>query len=224
MIRITALVLFIAFLPLLTFGQIGCNCPEHYQGDTEKSFDLNNGNKIGLCGYTEDHGATYSEFAIFNCFENSIIQEWDATQNCIVALNNDTLNVQELHMLPVGNNFSYKAISIDEEKFYFIRGHLQKKTLLKNNLPFYSNTQSSEVLKKAESLGYLKTKGYYDSLITVSNMLLWAYISGNKQAEKYLSHVEQKYGPFDGAISEEWSDIWMLYLYYKESLNKRVNK
>lgn len=118
--------------------------------------------------------------------------------------------------LTVGKNFVYRSIAIDTTKFYPKNKELITAHQLNKQLPRYSTVQVGEVLRKYNDILELKKKNYYDSIIVISDMLFWSYVSGNKQAEKYLTQVEKIAGPFDGAISEEWNEIWMLYLNYKE--------
>ncbi len=55
----------------------------------------------------------------------------------------------------------------------------------------------------------------------VANKLFWGYVSGSKKAERLLLKIENKFGPFDGGISEEWKEIISTYEHWKD-LNKKT--
>lgn len=208
-------------LPVVLFGQGKCSCPEPYNYEkkgADKVYQYENGKTIGLCGYSERENShvVYSEFVLFDCVSNKVLGEWGATQTCFVDFDNDTLVVKELKMLPVGKKFAYSHVPLIITKIYHRNKGFSKVSSFNKHIPKYSPAQVNKVLEKYKDLNMLQKRGYYDSIIVISDMLLWSYVSGSKIAEKYLNKVEKSVGPFDGAIAEEWNEIWMLYLYYKE--------
>ncbi len=203
-------------LPYLVIAQ-KCNCPSEGLGNTGKPhslFSFTNGKKIGLCGYREikNNDTTYSEFALVQCGQKKPIEEWGAVESCKIKKVNDTLFVKELYGLPIGKDFTVIWMPFYINKFYFTGNTLQKKKFYRKDIKKYSKEQIRQVLTKYEKL----TRGNFEHTIDVANMLFWAYVSGNNEAEVYLKTIPKKFGPFDGAIAEEWDDISATYELWKE--------
>jgi hypothetical protein len=219
MIRLINLVLLVS-LPFVSFAQDKCNCPENYSYKevSKKIFHFKNGEVFGLCGWTEDNGTTYSEFAIFNCKSNKIIDEWGAVKTCRVKFNHDTLMVSELFQFPIGKTLQYKDAAFYVHKFYFVANNLKKLSKYNKNVVHYDQSQIQTALTKFKTA----KAGNTEKNIEVADMLFCASVSGNKQAEESFKQVPKKLGPFDGHISEEWHSLLDLYLNYKSQTDKSV--
>jgi hypothetical protein len=121
-----------------------CCCPTkdlNETGKADKTFQLNNGKAIGLCGYLETSGrnTVYSEFALFECGKTKVFKFWDATEVCKIRQNQDSLFVEKLVELPFGANFSYKPSYFQIAKLYYQGNNLTEFTFFKDNLPKYSS-------------------------------------------------------------------------------------
>jgi len=79
-------------------------------------------------------------------------------------------------------------------------------------LPKYSPTQIKIVISQYKKL--TKQAGG-DSTLVVAHRFFWAYVSGSKEAANHLNTFEKRFGPFDGAIAEEFDDLWAAYKLYK---------
>jgi len=195
-----------------------CNCPQDKMlpkyGSTVRVFSFSSSIKLGICGYHKVVGkdTAYSEFCLFQCGFNKVIDEWDATQICRINQVRDTLFVKELKGLPVGKNMEAKWAPFYINKYYFTNGVLKQETFYRKDLKNYSDLQIHEVLDEYKKL---KKDGNYEHLLLVANRLFWAYVSGSKEAEAKLMTMEQKFGPFDGAIAEDWKDLLATYEHWK---------
>ena len=200
-----------------------CYCPTdelgvvNPTGEAVKIFLFSNNIKLGLCGYVEveKRDTIYSEFNLFECGQKKPIEEWDATESCKIKKIKDTLLIQDLYLLPVGNDFNLIWVPFYIHKFCFKKSVLYEVKYFRKDIKKYSKTQIKKVFEEYKKL----SKGNYEHTLEVASMLFWAYVSGSKEAESYLKEVQKKFGPFDGAIAEEWDDVWATYKHWK-----RVNK
>lgn len=218
-LNVFANILLIALLPLLSYGQQTCSCPkEVYNNQTGKTYQFNNGRTLGICGYYEK--GIYSELALIDCSSKSIIEQWDALQDYKITFANDTLQLSNLYLLPVGKRLVYKQAPFLIYKYYFAGNKLLRTSYYNKAAVLYSNNQISHSLEK-----YKKAKrGNTEDNVEVADILFCAYVSGSKQAENYLKQLKTKLGPFDGAIAEQWNSIWQLYLQYKTQTDKPLQK
>lgn len=219
-------IVLLVFSSILATSQ-ECRCPKRGELDTEsrlpiKMFSFNNKQKIGVCGYfeVEKNDTIYSEFTVHQCGTTTSIAEWNATQPCKIRNVKDTLLVEELYGLPIGNGFNVIWTTFYINQFFLKNSELNKVTYFRKDLKKYSATQIKQVLNRYKQLQKAITIKNYDAVLATSNMLFWGYVSGSKQCEVYLNTIEKKFGPFDGAISEEWSDIIATYEHWKK-LNQK---
>jgi len=222
-------ILLTVFLFTFLFAQPGagqirepsCNCPKKGFNATGKAdiiFDLGNGQKIALCGsITKQKKDTfYSEYILFQCGRKEIIDETDYP-SCKITQQGDSLLVTEIKGFPVGKDFEFTYIPFRVEKYFFQEAKLKKTIFYPAVLPKYSAAQIKVVLSQ-----YAKLKlpmDNHDTMLLVAHRLCWAYISGSSAAERCLREMEKKFGPFDGAIKEEFDDIWGTYLLWKHEHN-----
>ena len=198
-----------------SFGQNNdCDCPKNNLTTTEKAvkiFKFSNGIEFGLCGYIE-YDTIYSEFIIYQCGQSTFLNEWDATRSCVISLLNDTLSIQELYGLAIGNNLEIKWVPFHKTNYYFENSTLHTLSSFLTDLPKYSSSQIENVLKQHNQL---TKKAGGDSILLVAHRLFWAYISGSKKAETFFKNFEKNFGPFDGHIAEEFHELWSTYKLYK---------
>lgn len=190
------------------------------QKNAQVIFTFSNNHKIGLCGGYEikNSDTIYSEFCIYECGKDDPINEWGAIKKCKVSVKNDTLLVSDINMLPVGENFVLLPVSFYIHRFFYKNDSLKEQTYFSNDIKKYNRFQRKSVIEQHKTL----RKGNYDTIMHVANKLFWCYVSGSKKAERLLLKIENKFGPFDGGISEEWRDILGTYSHWKH-LNKKGN-
>ncbi len=214
--KLVALIV-LMWLPALVYGQQKCACPEKYNNEksiADKTYRFKSGQVIGLCGFTEDKGLTYSEFALFNCTTNKIIAEWDATENCTVKFSNDTLKIEELYLFPIKG--VYKQVPFYVVKFYYNNASLRKISYYQPSLLKYSNTE----INKAIQLFKAGRAANTEENIEIADKLFCAFVSGSIEAEACFLSVKEKLGPFDGAIADLWNSLLNLYKDYKKYTQK----
>jgi len=214
-------------LPVLFFcvsvRSQNCRCPEEGIFKEEKvlkTFEFKNKIMLGLCGgsfETKGNDTIYSGLDLFNCGENKLVEEWGEIELCEVKKIRDKLFIEELYGIPVGKKFKEIWMPFYVNQFYFTGNKLDHRTYYRKDIRRYSLVEITEVIQKYKQL----KKGNYDYTVKIANMLFWAYVSGSKEAEVYLNGIEKKFGPFDGGISEEWSEIYGTYQHYKEKSNHK---
>lgn len=192
------------------FGQekeVICDCPKTPFAGTkaDTTFHLSSGRTIVLCGYKhpERKPATYSEFVLAVCGQDTIIDFWGAVLTCRLRVTNDTLFVDQLQNLPTGANFSYRETVWTTEKIYFSGQRVVRKMLVNGQIRKYTQAEILLVIKSYESA----TPGFDSSKMEIANRLFIASISGNKKARQYFKELETKVGTLDGAFAEEYNDL-----------------
>ncbi len=195
---------------IFVYGQTNsnvCNCPKNEYVGTKSDtiFKLLNGKQIVLCGYKnpESKPTNYSEFVLAVCGKTKIIDFWDGTETCYLNVKKDTLIVDEIVILPVGNRRTYKATVWATNKIFFVGQSVVKTYTVNKNIPKYHEADIAKTLKEYEiSKGTLS-----DGKMELANRLFIATISGNKKARKYFREFRTRFGELDGAFSEEYSDL-----------------
>ena len=121
--------------------------------------------------------------------------------------------VAEFSGLPVGKGFEIVYVPFRGEKYFFRENKLNKVVFYPADLPRYSANQIKTVLSQYAKLTLPINN--HDTMLLVAHRLCWASISGSGAAERHLQEMEKKFGPFDGAIKEEFDDIKGTYLLWK---------
>lgn len=224
MTRVLAFILFL-LLPVSAMPQ-ECDCP--FDNETtpptqpNKIFSFTNKKTIALCGAynIKNNDTLYHGFTLRLCDKNELIygDANDETIPSIIKKINDTLFVKDLAGLSIGKNLTTVWVPFYVHKFFFNNKSIKEVTYYRKDLKKYSATQIKQVLNKYRQLQ--KPIKNYDTLLSISNMLFWGYVSGSKQCEVYLNTIEKKFGPFDGAISEDWNNIFATYEHWKK-LNQK---
>jgi hypothetical protein len=211
-------ILILIILGHFAFGQNkNCNCPKNditATGKADRVFTLSNGNSIGLCGFIDkgNKDTTYSEFILFQCGHTKIFKQWDATQSCKISTTKDTLIIQELYGLAIDEKLEVTWVPFYITKLYFDKSTVRSISYFRKELPKYSTTQIKTVLKQYNGLA---RQADGDSILLVAHRLFWAYVSGSREAAKHLDDFEKHFGPFDGAIAEEFHHLWATYKLFK---------
>ena len=214
----------IIILSVLTFttvyGQtkkVECDCPMTQFAGTkaDTTFYLSNGKTIVLCGYKnpESNPTDFSEFILFVCGQDTIIDFWGAVLTCRLKVSRDTLLVQQIVNLPIGKNLKYQMTVWTIEKIYFIGQKTLRKLVVNRQIPKYNQYEIKEVLKLYETA----KSGLDETKMAIVNKLFIATISGDKTSRQYFKEFKTKFGTLDGAFAEEYSDLTaMLVLWDKK--------
>jgi len=192
-----------------------CNC-----NNANQIFNFKNGSKIALCGEPNEENI-YSEFIIFSCINDSILQDWtnDATVSSRINFKNDTLIIEELYGIPNGINKEVQWLPFYRNKYFYFQNKLIKTDDYKMSHRKYSPKEIEEVLTN-----FRKTsdKGEnMDDYLKAVNQLFWAYYSGSQEAENQLEKLKSKYQTYDGGVSEEFDTYIATYEHYKKSYSNR---
>ncbi|HYV90788.1 MAG TPA: hypothetical protein VE978_03360 [Chitinophagales bacterium] len=203
------------FLTLLAatnfiYGQtnkIFCDCPKtQYTGTKpDTSFYLTNGNAIVLCGYRNPdiEPVTFSEFILAVCGHDTIIGFREAEVICRLKTIKDSLLIEELKYLPVGENFAYDQAVWTIERIYFSKNKIDRKLSINKGIHKYADSEIQSVLKEFETSEY----GMNDKNMELAHKLFIATISGDKTARKYFQEFENKFGTLNGAFAEEYEEL-----------------
>ena len=201
----------LTFLTLTSlYGQtkkVSCDCPKTQYAGTkaDTTFHLSNGKTIVLCGYKnpDSKPATFSEFILSVCEQDTIIDFWGAVLTCRLKVNKDTLLVDQLQNLPTGTNFKFQETVWTTEKLYFSGQKIVRKLIVNRQIRKYNQDEIQSVLKSYETAKY----GLNDSKMEIANKLFIATISDDKKARQYFKEFKNKFGALDGAFAEEYSDL-----------------
>lgn len=207
--------LLLFMLGSFTYSQVAtdCLCPKKSDlgifdeaAKPDSIFNFSNNQKILLCGYKEkqDAGAVFSEFILQVCGQDSIIDFWDATQTCRITQQHDSLEVTDLRLLPTGKDRAFITTGWSTEKFYFSKGNLKRVLTINPNIRKYSKAEIRKTLSEFKSL---KKDDDAQKILDLGWRLLIAKISGSDPAAGCLDKFETKFGPFDGAVAEDFNDL-----------------
>lgn len=184
-----------------------CDCPKTQYAGTkaDTTFRLSNGKKIALCGTRNPASkpATYSKFVLAVCGQDSIIDFWNASLTCRLKVNKDTLLVNRLQNLPIGEGFKSKETVWSTDKIYFSGQKAEKKLVVNRNIRKYTKATIQTVLKTYETA----KPGIDESKMVLANRLFVAAISGDIKAREYFKQFKTKFGTLDGAFAEEYNDL-----------------
>lgn len=193
-----------------------CACPPDINNDNDgrpsKVFRFSNGKELGICGYTAvELDTSYTQFTLFECGDNKVVEVWDVNKTCQAQKVKDELIIKEMYGLPIGQSFSTIWRPFLIHKYSYKNGVLKEEEYYRKDLGKYSKQQLDQVFAEYKKL----PEGTKENMMHVANMLFWAYVSGNKEAEDDLKSLPQKYGPFNGVIADEWKAIFGTYEKWK---------
>lgn len=212
-----------AILSINLKGQT-CNCLFNQYDSSSfkpvKLFSFKNNNILGLYGdqNIEGRDTSYNGIAICYCNKSRIVYDMVdfGMINFKVNQIKDSLFVEEIIGIPNGKNYQFIWQPFYVTKLFFIKDSLVERVYFKKGLKRYTQLQIADVLNQYKT----SKRENCDHTIEIATRLFWAYISGSKEAEKYLKSFFQKFGPFDGACSEDWGDLNGIYHQWKK-LNKQ---
>lgn len=187
--------------------KVSCDCPKTQYAGTkpDTTFHLSDGKAIVLCGYKnpDSKPATFSEFVLSVCGQDTIIDFWGAVLTCRLKVSKDTLLVDQLQNLPTGKNFKYQETVWATEKIHFSGQKLVRKLMVNRQIRKYNQDEIQTVLKNYETA----KPELDDSTMEIANKLFIATISGDKKARQYFKEFNNKFATLDGAFKEEYNDL-----------------
>jgi hypothetical protein len=183
---------------IFVYGQTNsnvCNCPKNeYVGTKSDTIFYKD---------PDSKQTNYSEFVLAACGKTKIIDFWDGTETCYLKVKKDTLLVDKIVILPIGNRRTYKATVWATHKIFFVGQSVVKTYSVNKNIPKYHEADIAKTLKE-----YDTSKGSLsDEKMELANRLFIATISGKKKARKYFREFRTRFGELDGAFSEEYRDL-----------------
>lgn len=185
-----------------------------------KIYNLSNQN-IGLYGwenndYSDIKETCYSEAVLYNCNSKEILLEWDATQNCSISQIHDTIIIKEYYFLAAGDNMNLVWMPFYIVKFYLENEKIKRDEYFLLSYNHYTERQIKSTIQTYNSTTKDKYPRNYEERLLIAYQLQWAYISGSIEAGNLLETFEKKFGPFDGAISEDFNTIYTTYQHIKK--------
>ncbi|WP_374540235.1 hypothetical protein [Flavobacterium sp.] len=218
MTRFSLLICLIFFTFGFGFGQnknLKCDCPKtQFAGEkADTIFYLANNKSIVLCGFKNPNRkpATYSEFILAICGQDTIIDFWGAVLTCRLRVSKDTLLIDQLQNLPTGKDFGSQETIWMTEKIYFNGHKTLRKSFVNRQITKYNAAQIKQVLQ-----AYLLAKPAIDeSKMEIASKLFIATLSGDKIARQYFAEFKTKF-ILDGAFAEEYNDLTLMLKQWDE--------
>lgn len=201
-----------------------CAASKYVESEPDTAFTFSNGSKLLICGYLElrEGKKIYSEFVLSECGNDSIIDFWSAVEEYEIQFEQDTLQLQKLELLALGNNVELVKEKWLTEYFYYENGKLKREKKLNSEIK-YSQKQIDQSLQEFESTHWQKQNGaseeYTEQKMKLANSLMIAAASGSEKAEMYFREFKNKFQP-DGAYLEWYQQMIGLL----ESAKKLKNK
>lgn len=197
--------------PLDTAELIGCTCFDGISSaKTDKpifAFDFSNGKSVTVCGHKEEDldskDLQISEFNVFDCSTGESLVEYGAMESCLIKTGKDSLIIQLLKFLPIGEDWKWTYVQIGEQ---VIIAENEELVVSGINARYHAKTISEEQqstfirsLEKGQGSG----SNWEDDIggLEVLSLL------GNDEAWKILKNYEDFTGEkTDGALAEQWKD------------------
>ena len=169
------------------------------------TFAFSNGKSVSVCGYKNPDSKAdellISEFNVFDCLNGKQFVEYGAMENCLIKTGNDTIKIQLLRLLPVGEDWKWTSVEIAEQIITTDLNELKISELTTNYSPIeISNDQQSAFFNNLQ-----KGQGFNENWEDILGKLEVLSLNGNEKAWKILKNYDDFTGfnP-DGALSESW--------------------
>ncbi len=168
-------------------------------------FNFSNGKRVSVCGYAQENRDVISEFNVFDCATGESFVEFGAVENCRIKAHDDTLKIQLLKFLPVGDDWKWELVQIGIQT---ITTNLDKLEVSKLEVK-YNITQIDNKLQTTFLNSLHKGSTHTDDWENVLGKLEVLSLNGNKRAWEMLKefdvYINSDSKP-DGALAEEWKD------------------
>ncbi|MCL7987130.1 hypothetical protein M8998_04145 [Sphingobacterium sp. lm-10] len=181
-----------------------CHCPENKYAPSKANqvFTFSNGQKIVACGFVLNHGAflELSEFVLAECDSDHIIDFWDAMRSCRLSFSRDTLLIEDLYTLPLGDNLQETVITWAREYISYDHGVLKRDKAINRNLKLYDQSTIQAVLKAYESTDNILN----DAKMGLLDRLFVAAISNSEEAKVAFMQFRGRFPELDGAYLHQY--------------------
>ena len=200
------------------YAQAPCKCPPAQDSAATASSDsvfyLESGKSLILCGNkdVDTKGATFSNFAVRACGQDSVLGFWNESKTCRVGVYRDTLNVEYLVNLPVGREFGYLPVPLVIDKIFFSRNAPKRVTRINPKIRKFTQGECLSVVRKYEST----PKPITDDLEDAINKLFMASISGNKKAHSLFMDFTKVNPELDADSQEQYNELLMVLGYFRQ--------
>ena len=221
-----------AFLYLLLSNTLVCSafCQNNCNFKSDKGtsykpntiFQLSHNKQFAIYGEEEivDEKTIYTDFCLYSC--NNIayyVREWDATEYCVASQDGDTVIIQKLYPIPIGEKLSNVWMEFFVSKFFFMDESILVSSSYRTDIRKYTPEEITTVLNNYSSSK--DNLADFELYLLHINQLIWAYVSGSEQAEKILDGLKANYGQYDGANAADFDALIMTYDDLKSNRNSK---
>ncbi|PVH25193.1 hypothetical protein [Sphingobacterium corticibacter] len=181
-----------------------CKCPENIYTSSAPNqvFTYSNGKKIVACGYVMDEQQpdVLSEFVLAECETDTVIDFWGAMTISRLAFKQDTLFVQELYELPIGDDFKSREIVWTIEKFSYNGSQLMREKRVNHDLILYDDNTIKKVLERYKAADDVLN----DDKMLLADQLFTAALSGHTKAKSAFLGFHQRFPALSGAYLQQY--------------------
>jgi hypothetical protein len=197
-----------------------------YSGVTqaETTFTFSCGRSIAVVGYIEDLNDSngISEYALIECITHKTVGAWSAGELCHLSFGSDSLKVQQLEYLPIGESFAFKLVPWKIFTFYCDDERIESNDRF-NPLIHYTQKEIESTLALYDTCSKRYTEGKsnigeIEDTLNLSGRLFVSSVSGSVQARKLLQEYRMVFD-LDGAY-REYYDRLIAMLQYADSMNR----
>jgi len=153
--------------------------------------------------YPNIRPTTFSEFTLFICGKDTIIDFWGAVLSCRTAFDNDTLTIHNLKNLPTAQDRQFQTTIWTSEKIYFENGNLRRQLTVNRKIYKYNREEILQTIEEFETAEI----NLNDNKMELANRLFISTISGDQKARQYFKEFKTRFGVLDGAFKEEYNDL-----------------
>jgi hypothetical protein len=210
-----AAILLVLIIPCFIRAQSRCKCPAAQDTSTTMSdsvFYFESGRALILCGNkdVDTRGATFSNFAVRVCGQDSVLGFWNENKTCRVSAYRDTLNIETLVNLPVGRDFGYLPVPLVVDKIFFAWNMPKRLTRINPKIRKYKPSECLSIVRKYERT----PKPIADDLEDVMNKLFMAAISGDKRAFNLFMDFTKVNPELDADSQEQYNELLLVLGYF----------
>ena len=187
----------------------------------ETTFEFSNGKSICLEGWMdlEDGKQVFIDTVLLDCDTEDKLGYCLPFEGCHIWFSNDTLWMNQLELLAMGENLELVKFPWKIEAFYLEDGSIGHTERLNENLRYDEQTIES-ILREYETTEWLTQEedneyvGFH--LMHLANKLLIAAISGSQESEIKFKEFETRVKP-DGAYASAYIRMERVMKYAKGS-------
>ena len=177
-------------------------------GSSEKdnpimTFEFSNKKSVSICGYSNKENKIISEFNIFDCKTGNSYVEFGALESCQIKAYNDSLEIQLLKFLPVGNNWEWQNVQVGKQIITTKVNELEVSKIIGTYKPNKIDINLQERFLNSLHKGHVSTEDWENTIGKLEVLSL----NGNERAWQILIEFEDYTGQeTDGALADDWKD------------------